>query len=58
MQESSQESSFEKICPFMKDRCRPDCMLRMSSAEKVTAQCALSVLANQMVIITERQKKF
>ena len=58
MQGLDKVAGLEKTCPFMKDKCRADCMLRMSSAEKVTAQCALSVLANQMIIISEKQKKF
>ena len=47
-----------KTCPFWKDKCRPDCMLRMTSAEKVTAQCALAVMANQTILMVEKQKKF
>jgi len=58
MQESDGISGVEKTCPFLKAACKSDCMLRMSSADKMSAQCALAILAKQMILLSEKQKKF
>ena len=58
MEGSGENPGRTKSCPFWKDECRRDCMLLMSSAEKMTTQCAVAVIASQVALMVTKQKKF
>ena len=58
MQGLGEDTPRRRTCPFWKDECRRDCMLLMSSAEKMTSQCAIAVIASQVELMVSKQKKF
>ena len=44
-----------RSCPFWKGECHIDCMLYMSRSEDIVAKCAITMIAGQLEMESQRK---